>query len=51
MAIYSTFLQRGLDQIIHDICLQKLNVIIAIDRAGIVGKDGKTHQGLFDIGF
>lgn len=51
VAIYSTFLQRGLDQIIHDICLQKLNVIIAIDRAGIVGKDGKTHQGLFDIGF
>lgn len=51
VAIYSTFLQRGLDQIIHDICLQKLPVIIAVDRAGIVGKDGKTHQGLFDIGF
>ena len=50
-SIYSTFLQRGLDQIIHDIALQKLPVIIAIDRAGIVGEDGATHQGSFDLSF
>lgn len=49
VAIYSTFLQRAYDQILHDVCLQKLPVIFAIDRAGIVGKDGATHQGLFDI--
>ena len=49
VALYSTFLQRGYDQILHDICLQKLHVILAIDRSGIVGPDGETHQGLYDI--
>ncbi|MBR0414519.1 MAG: 1-deoxy-D-xylulose-5-phosphate synthase [Clostridia bacterium] len=48
-AVYSTFLQRAYDQIIHDVSLQKLKVIFAIDRAGFVGADGQTHQGLFDI--
>lgn len=48
-AIYSTFLQRGIDQIIHDIALQKLPVVFALDRAGIVGEDGATHQGVFDL--
>ena len=48
-AVYSTFLQRSLDQIIHDIAMQKLHVILAIDRAGIVGEDGETHQGVFDV--
>ncbi len=51
VAIYSTFLQRAYDQIIHDVCLQNLPVIFAIDRAGIVGEDGKTHQGSFDISY
>lgn len=51
VAIYSTFLQRGYDQILHDICLQKLPVVLAIDRAGLVGEDGETHQGLFDASF
>lgn len=51
VAIYSTFLQRAYDQIIHDVCIDKLPVIFAIDRAGIVGKDGETHQGIFDISF
>jgi len=50
-AIYSTFLQRGYDQIIHDICLQKLNVCLAMDRAGLVGDDGPTHHGVFDIAY
>jgi len=50
-AIYSTFLQRGYDQLIHDIALQNLPVIIAIDRAGIVGSDGATHQGIFDLSY
>ncbi|MEW6040209.1 MAG: 1-deoxy-D-xylulose-5-phosphate synthase [Elusimicrobiota bacterium] len=50
-AIYSTFLQRGYDQLIHDIAIQKLPVVITVDRAGIVGEDGKTHQGVFDISF
>lgn len=49
VAMYSTFLQRGYDQILHDICIQNLHVIFAIDRAGIVGSDGPTHQGVFDI--
>lgn len=49
--IYSTFLQRSLDQIIHDICLQNLPVVFCIDRAGIAGEDGATHQGIFDISF
>jgi 1-deoxy-D-xylulose-5-phosphate synthase len=51
VAIYSTFLQRSYDEIIHDVCLQNLPVIFAIDRAGIVGEDGPTHHGLFDIAF
>ena len=51
VAIYSTFLQRGYDQILHDICLQKLPVVIAIDRAGLVGDDGETHQGVYDASF
>ncbi len=50
-AVYSTFLQRSYDQIIHDAALQKLKVILAIDRAGIVGEDGETHQGVFDVSF
>ncbi len=50
-AVYSTFLQRCYDQIIHDISLQKLKVILAIDRAGFVGEDGETHHGLFDVAF
>lgn len=48
-AVYSTFLQRGIDQIIHDIAMQNLHVIFAIDRAGLVGEDGETHQGVFDV--
>ncbi|MFZ2198560.1 MAG: 1-deoxy-D-xylulose-5-phosphate synthase, partial [Thermodesulfovibrionales bacterium] len=51
VAIYSTFLQRAYDEIVHDVCLQKLPVIFAIDRAGIVGEDGPTHHGLFDISY
>ncbi len=50
-AIYSTFLQRAYDQIIHDVCLQKLNVCFAMDRAGLVGDDGPTHHGAFDISY
>jgi 1-deoxy-D-xylulose-5-phosphate synthase len=50
-AVYSSFLQRAYDQIVHDVCLQNLHVIFAIDRAGIVGADGETHHGLFDISF
>ena len=48
-AIYSTFLQRAFDQIVHDVCLQSLNVVFAMDRAGLVGDDGPTHHGAFDI--
>ncbi|TGB04352.1 1-deoxy-D-xylulose-5-phosphate synthase [Halobacillus salinus] len=51
LAIYSTFLQRGYDQVIHDVARQNLNVIFGIDRAGLVGADGETHQGVFDIAF
>lgn len=51
VAMYSTFLQRAYDQVIHDVCLQDLPVTLAIDRAGIVGSDGETHQGTFDISF
>jgi 1-deoxy-D-xylulose-5-phosphate synthase len=51
VAIYSTFLQRAYDQIVHDICLQNLHVVFAIDRAGIVGEDGPTHNGLFDLSY
>ncbi len=50
-AVYSTFLQRSYDQILHDVCIQNLHVIFAIDRAGIVGDDGETHQGIYDISF
>ena len=51
VAIYSTFLQRAFDQIVHDVCMQNLHVIFAIDRAGIVGSDGETHQGIFDVSY
>ncbi len=51
VAIYSTFLQRAYDQILNDVCINNLPVVFAIDRAGIVGKDGETHQGLFDLSF
>jgi 1-deoxy-D-xylulose-5-phosphate synthase len=51
IAVYSTFLQRAYDQIIHDVCIQNLPVVFAVDRAGIVGDDGRTHQGAFDISF
>jgi 1-deoxy-D-xylulose-5-phosphate synthase len=51
VAVYSTFLQRAFDQIVHDVCLQKLPVVFAIDRAGIVGEDGRTHQGAFDLSY
>ena len=48
-AVYSSFIQRGIDQIIHDVAMQKLHVVFAIDRAGLVGEDGETHQGVFDV--
>lgn len=51
VAIYSTFLQRGYDQIVHDVCLQNLPVVFCIDRAGLVGEDGATHHGVFDIAY
>lgn len=51
VAVYSTFLQRGYDQILHDVCIERLPVTFAIDRAGIVGKDGETHQGCFDLSY
>ncbi len=51
VSIYSTFLQRGYDQLIHDVCLQNLPVTVCIDRAGFVGDDGKTHQGIYDIAY
>jgi 1-deoxy-D-xylulose-5-phosphate synthase len=51
VAIYSTFLQRGFDQLVHDVCLQELPVVFALDRAGVVGEDGPTHHGLFDLSF
>jgi 1-deoxy-D-xylulose-5-phosphate synthase len=51
VAMYSTFLQRGFDQVLHDVALQKLPVILAVDRAGLVGRDGATHHGVFDISF
>ncbi len=51
VCIYSSFLQRAYDQILHDVCIQKLPVVFAIDRAGIVGSDGETHQGIFDLSF
>lgn len=51
VAIYSTFLQRAYDQILHDVCIGKLPVVFAVDRAGLVGSDGETHQGIFDIAY
>ncbi len=51
VAIYSSFLQRGYDQLLHDICLQKLHVVIMIDRSGIVGEDGETHMGIYDTAY
>lgn len=51
VAIYSTFLQRAYDQIVHDVCAQNLPVVMCIDRAGLVGEDGKTHQGVFDLSY
>lgn len=50
-AVYSSFLQRAYDQLVHDVCLQNLPVVIAVDRAGLVGSDGETHQGIFDLSF
>ena len=51
VAIYSSFLQRAYDQILHDVCIQDLPVVFAIDRAGLVGGDGETHQGIFDLSY
>ncbi len=51
VALYSTFLQRAYDQVLHDVCLQNLHVVFAIDRAGVVGADGETHQGVYDISY
>jgi 1-deoxy-D-xylulose-5-phosphate synthase len=51
VTIYSTFLQRAYDQVLHDVCIQKLPVVFALDRSGVVGEDGETHQGLFDLSF
>jgi 1-deoxy-D-xylulose-5-phosphate synthase len=50
-AVYSSFLQRAYDQILHDVCIQQLHVVFAIDRAGLVGNDGETHQGIFDLSY
>ena len=50
-AVYSTFLQRSYDQILHDAVLQNAHLVLAVDRAGIVGEDGETHQGIFDAAF
>ena len=51
VAVYSSFLQRGFDQLVHDVCLQNLPVVFAVDRAGLVGSDGETHQGIFDLSY
>lgn len=51
VAVYSSFLQRGYDQILHDVCIQNLPVVFAVDRAGLVGSDGETHQGIFDLSY
>jgi 1-deoxy-D-xylulose-5-phosphate synthase len=48
-AVYSTFLQRGLDQLLHDCAIEKRHIVLGVDRAGIVGDDGETHQGIFDV--
>ena len=50
-AVYSSFLQRAYDQMIHDVALQNLPVMFAVDRAGLVGNDGETHQGIFDLSY
>ena len=50
-AVYSSFLQRGYDQLVHDVCMQNLPVVFAVDRAGLVGSDGETHQGAFDLAY
>ena len=50
-AVYSSFLQRAYDQVLHDVCIQNLPVVFAIDRAGLVGSDGETHQGIFDLSY
>ena len=49
--MYSSFLQRAYDQVIHDVCIQNLPVVFCVDRAGLVGSDGETHQGIFDLTF
>ena len=51
VAVYSSFLQRGFDQVLHDVCIQNLPVVFALDRAGLVGSDGETHQGIFDLSY
>ena len=51
VAVYSSFLQRAYDQVIHDVCIQNLPVVFCVDRAGLVGSDGETHQGIFDLTF
>ncbi len=51
VAVYSSFLQRAYDQILHDVCIQNLHVVFAVDRAGVVGSDGETHQGIFDLSY
>lgn len=51
VAVYSSFLQRGFDQLVHDVCLQNLHVVFGVDRAGLVGADGETHQGIFDLSY
>ncbi len=51
VAVYSSFLQRAYDQVLHDVCLQNLNLVLCVDRAGLVGEDGETHQGIFDMAF
>lgn len=51
VSLYSTFMQRAYDQLLHDVCINELPVIITLDRSGIVGKDGETHQGIFDLSY
>jgi 1-deoxy-D-xylulose-5-phosphate synthase len=50
-AVYSTFLQRSYDMLLHDVALDKLHVVLGVDRAGLVGEDGETHQGVFDVSY
>ena len=51
VAVYSTFLQRAYDMLLHDVALDRLHVVLAVDRAGLVGEDGETHQGVFDVSY